>query len=334
MTYVFVLTSGENDLYYEQALMAAYSFRLYMPTARLVVLTDDRTAESFGRPDGKRAALKKYASEIISVPFPDDVPNIDRSRLIKTSIPDFIDDDFLYMDCDMIICGNLDCIQDQDCEMGGVLDCHVRIDGHLHKNNFLSRDRRLGFHGTQALRGNFNGGLIWAKKCGTSRELFRLWNELWKYSAYQKHDKHDQPCLNEANYRLGMKMRELDGIWNCQLANGGLEFLGGAKIIHYFSSEFSGKHYTPYYKLADANLQRRIKEAGDIPDDIREMIRNPKFQFNKVHLISDSRIVSIIQSPLIFTFAEMKIKFPALFGLFEKTAALLRGAGKKLAGRK
>ena len=104
-------------------------------------------------------------------------------------------------------------------------------------------------------------------------------------------------------------MKFLDGIWNCQPSHGGLAFLEKAKIIHYYSSEFSGKNYIPYYKLASKELQNRIKEAGDIPEDIKKMIDNPKFQFNSVHLINDSRIVSIMQSPLTFTLADIKAHY-------------------------
>lgn len=327
MTYVLVLTSTDTDLYYEQALMAAYSFRLYMPNENLTILVDNKTFDSFV---GKRTALNNYATRIISVSFDDKISNRERSRLIKTSIPNYIDDDFLYMDCDMIICGDLSDIQNEDCELGGVLDCHCHLDEHIHKDAFLRRDKKLGFHGTASLNGNFNGGLVWAKKGEVQKELFKNWNEFWKYSAYKKHDFHDQPCLNEANWKIGMKMKELSGIWNCQPSSGGLAFLGDAKIIHYFSSEFDGKNYAPYYKLADRTLQMRIKESGYIPDDIKAMIENPRFQFNKVYLIKDQRIVSIMQSPLIFTFAEMKVKLPALFKFFEGGAACIRAIGKKI----
>ncbi|MBQ9622665.1 MAG: glycosyl transferase, partial [Treponema sp.] len=167
-----------------------------------------------------------------------------------------------------------------------------------------------------------------------TNELFKQWNEIWKYSAYTKHDKHDQSALNEANYRTGLKMKFLDGKWNCQPSHGGLAFLKNAKIIHYYSSEFSGKNYIPYYKLADKALQERIKEAGDIPEDIKQMISEPKFQFNSVHLINDSRIVSIMQSPLTFTLADIKAHCPLLFNLMEAFVGGVRGMAKKLKGKK
>ncbi|MBP5284478.1 MAG: glycosyl transferase [Treponema sp.] len=338
MKYVYVLTSTPSDLYYEQALMSAYSLRKHNSDAEVIVLTDNKTYSGLTE-ENKRLALKEYVSQIISVDFEDSVPNIDRSRLIKTSIPQYVSGSFLYIDCDTIICDDLSSIENVSAVTGGVLDGHCMLNEHIHKKYFLRRDKKLGFSGTKSLGANINGGLVLAKadtqeQKEETEELFRQWNEIWKYSAYVKHDRHDQSALNEANFRTGLKMKFLDGIWNCQPSHGGLAFLKNAKIIHYYSSEFSGKNYIPYYKLADKKLQERIKECGSIPDDIKEMIDDPKFQFNPVHLINDSRIVSIMQSPLTFTVSDIKAHCPALFNLLEAVCSGIRGLGKKLKGKK
>ena len=338
MKYVYVLTSTPKDLYYEQALMSAYSLRKHNPNAQIIILVDNKTKASFTE-ENKRTALARYASQIISVDFSDDVPNVDRSRLIKTAIPDYVSGSFLYIDCDTIICDDLSDIEKVDAVTGGVLDGHCNLEEHIHKKYFLFRDKKLGFSGTKALGANINGGLVLAKADTEEQKaetvaLFKAWNEVWKYSAYQKHDKHDQSALNEANYRTGMKMQELSGEWNCQPSHGGLAFLKGAKIIHYYSSEFSGKNYIPYYKLADKALQMRIKEAGEIHDDVKAMIAEPKFQFNAVHLINDARIVSIMQSPLTFTLADLKAHCPPVFNALEAMVGGARGLAKKLKGKR
>lgn len=330
MTYVYVLVSGKNDLYYEQALMSTYSLRNLMPDANVVLLVDNKTEDSINSDSLKRAEIKKYVSKIISVQFDEKVSNAERSRLIKTSIPEYIDDDFLYIDCDTIIADDLSEIEKTPHKTAGILDGHVMLDEHIHKKYFLERDKKLGFHGTQAADCNINDGVIFARKGEESKNLFKEWNEAWKYSAYQKHDFHDQSALNEANYRTGLKMRLLDGEWNCQPSHGGLAFLKDAKIIHYYSSEFSGKNYIPYYKLADKELQNRIKTEGKISDDIKKMIDDPKFQFNKVHLINDQRIVSIMQSPIVFTVADIKAKMPWLFNFMEAQFSFFRKIGKKI----
>ncbi len=329
MKFVYVLTSTPNDLYYEQCLMSVWSLRQRMKDAEIIVIVDDKTYVSFTQ-DNKRTELSKWANQIIKIDFEDSITNIERSRLIKTSIPDYIEDSFLYIDCDTIICDDLSEIEDIPFQTAGVLDGHCMLNEHIHKKYFLQRDKKLGFNGTKTAECNINGGIILAKAGNESKTLFKTWNEVWKYSAYKKHDFHDQSALNEANYRTGLKMGFLDGKWNCQISHGGLAYLEDAKIIHYYSSEFSGKNYIPYYKLADKALQNRIKEAGFIPEDIQNMILNPKFQFNKVHLINDQRIVSIMQSPLTFTLADIKTKLPWFFNILESQAAFFRGIGKKI----
>ena len=304
MKYVFVLTSTPKDLYYEQAVMATYSLRKYMPDAQIIVLVDNKTKESFTE-ENKRKALEKYASQIISVPFDDSVPNVDRSRLIKTAIPEYVKGSFLYIDCDTIICDDLSEIEDVPFTTAGVLDGHVLLGDHIHKKYFIERDKKLGFNGPLASGYNINGGLILAKaetpeQQEETEELFKQWNEIWKYSAYKKNDKHDQSALNEANYRTGLKMQLLDGKWNCQPGHGGLAFLKDARILHYCSSDFSRKNYIPYYKLAD----------------------------------NDARIVSILQSPLTFTIADLKTHVEPVFILLETICGGLRSLAKKLAGKK
>ncbi len=338
MKYVYVLTSTPKDFYYEQALMSVYSLRQKMPDAQIIVLADDKTKNSFTETN-KRTALLKYASKVIPVEFEENVPNVDRSRLIKTSIPEYVEGSFLYIDCDTIICSDLSDIENEKTVTGGVLDGHVLLDEHIHKKYFLLRDKKLGFKGTKEAGYNINGGLILAKADSPEEkkqtaELFKKWNELWKYSAYQKKDKHDQSALNEANFQTGLKMALLDGKWNCQPSHGGLAFLKDAKIIHYYSSEFSGKNYIPYYKLADRNIWQKIKDEGDIPQEIKAMIDEPEFQFNKVHLINDQRIVNIMQSPLTFTLADLKAHCPLFFNFLENLCAGLRGFAKSIKGKK
>lgn len=329
MKYVYVLTSTTKDLYYEQCLMSVWSLRHKMPKAEIIVLVDNKTKDSFTA-ENKRTALSELASQIISVDYDEKVTNVERSRLIKTSIPEFVSGSFLYIDCDTIICDDLSDIENEPFETAGILDGHVMLDQHLHAKYFLQRDKKLCFHGTEASGCNINGGIVLAKEGQQSIELFKAWNNMWKYSAYECHDMHDQSALNEANYKTGLKMGHLDGKWNCQPSHGGLAYLKDAKIIHYYSSEFSSKNYIPYYKLADKELQNRIKDAGTIPEDIKKMILEPKFQFNSVHLINDQRIVNIMQSPLVFTLADIKAKAPKLFDVMEAPVAFFRKTAKKL----
>ena len=314
MTYVYVLTSTPQDLYYEQCLMSVFSLRLYMPNAKVVILTDNKTNATFIE---KRAELKKIATEIISVDFDDSVGNVERSRIIKTSIPRFIHDDFLYIDCDTVICAPLDEIQKNEISFGAVLDGHVPLNEHKHKDYFLKREKRLGFEGTKKNGFHVNSGVLFFRDCEESRNLFEKWHELWEWGFKTKKDHHDQAALNEAIYRLHLKNFLLSGEWNCQLNNGGLMFLKGAKIIHYFSSEFGEKNYLPYYKLADKTLQQKIKETGVITEEIVQMLQDAKFQLTGVQLVDDKRVAAILKSPLLSALAQLKQSHPVVFNNLE-----------------
>ena len=58
MTYVYVLVSGKNDLYYEQALMSTYSLRNLMPDANIALLVDNKTEDSINSDYLKRTEIK------------------------------------------------------------------------------------------------------------------------------------------------------------------------------------------------------------------------------------------------------------------------------------
>lgn len=327
MKYVYVLVSGTQDLYYEQCLMSVFSLRRHMKDAEIIILTDKETEKTFS---GKRNIILQYATEVISVDFPEKTEKAARSRILKTTIPEHINGNFLFIDCDTIICDTLSDIETVNFPVAAVLDGHVPLNEHKHRDYFLKRDKKAGYSGTKKQGFHINSGVILYNDCEKSRTFFQTWHKLWMHNYEKHHDHHDQGAFNEAFFRAGLKNSILPGEWNCQPSQGGLAFLKDAKIIHYFSSEFGGKNYVPYYKLADKSLQLRIKEAGVIPQDVQEMIQEPKFQFNKVHLINDQRIIDIMQSPLVFTLADIKKKLPWLFRFWEAQAAFVRRLAKKL----
>lgn len=323
MTIVYVLTATKDNLYREQSLISLYSLRQY-DDCPVVILTDDKTAPLVGED------FKALGAQIKVIDFPDTVDCASRSRLIKTTIPNYITPPFLYIDCDTVICDKISNKIFPNCSIAGVLDGHTTLENHIHKNYFLSRDKKLGFTATKKLGFNVNGGVIY---CGRGGEkLFSKWNELWKECA-KKGDKHDQSPLNEAILEIyGDKKDEgfslLNGEWNCQPSHGGLQFLENAKIIHYYSSEFGGKSYTSYYKLGDPTLQESIRTG--LTDEVKSLIRHGKFCFNSTHLVSDKRVISIMQSPLLFTLADMKEHTPIIFNLLESAAKFIRTLGKKI----
>ena len=78
--YLYVLVSKPGDTYYEQTLVSAVSLRYHMPDANIVLLTDDRTADTLV---GNRAEIKKYVTSIKCVNLPNSLSNMQRSRWLN-----------------------------------------------------------------------------------------------------------------------------------------------------------------------------------------------------------------------------------------------------------
>ena len=141
---VYVLTCSQEGSYIEQALMSIWSARYHNPDAHIVLLTDDRTD---GLLVGARGGLTDYISEKIVVPFEDaDASMKYRSRWIKTSVRKLVDGDFLFIDCDTVICRSLEGVDAFDCDLGAVWESHLKVDDYCVslRNEAFKANQKIG----------------------------------------------------------------------------------------------------------------------------------------------------------------------------------------------
>ncbi|MCL2400034.1 MAG: putative nucleotide-diphospho-sugar transferase [Defluviitaleaceae bacterium] len=277
MKYLYVLTSNENDYYLEQTLLSITSLRLHMPNAFISLLVDNETETTLS---GKRRAILDLVNEFKSITIDPQFNQKARSRWLKTSMRQYIDDDFLYIDGDTIIADDLSDIVNIDMDIGAVLDSHIYLS---EKNNYFpirlknikAMCPKFGITPEFDLNVYFNGGIMFCRNNETGHRFFREWHRLW-LKCYELGSLNDQSSLNLSNFVLSSVIKELDGIWNCQiLDDGALRFLYNAKIIHYFSSRPGEKVYLP----ANDNFLDRIKKNGFIEQNILDLIKTPKTLF-------------------------------------------------------
>jgi hypothetical protein len=289
MQYIYVLTSGENDFFLEQALLSITSLRLKIKNADVTVLVDDESANKL---TNERAEIYNIA-KIITIKLPESLNKEQRSRWLKTSIRRHIKGDFLYIDCDTIIIDDLSDISN-DIVITAVLDQHTMVENHPLKKRFYSLDKELGFSSAVDTNKHFNSGVFFCKDTPLAYDFFEEWHRLWLLSV-SKGIVVDQPSFNQASLNMNNIISELDGIWNCQIEYNGLQYLNNAKIIHYFSSN---KQEKPYL-LANACILQDIKKQGKIPQDIKDKLENPRSLFSQnIRLISDAKMLTIIDSSL------------------------------------
>ena len=226
---VYVLVSTDEDYYYEMLLLSLYSLRLYHPKkdAEVVLVMDADT----------NLRLISMNSPIFAdiTPLVKDIPPeftvIQRSRYLKTQLRQIVGGDFLYLDCDTLVCEPMNEIDSMSAAVGMVSD----------ENDIsITADKkelcmRAGF----IVAGNnqyYNSGVMYVKDTKAAYELFLKWHECWLQSL-QNGVNQDQPALNYVNESIIYSTIDaIEGIWNCQIYSPkGLEFLPTAKIVHYFA---------------------------------------------------------------------------------------------------
>jgi hypothetical protein len=308
MKYLYVLVSDASDYYLEQALLSITSLRLQMPNAFISLLTDDITELNL---IGRREGILKLINELKSITIDEKFNKKARSRWLKTSMRMHITGDFLYIDNDTIIADDLSSIDNIDADIAAVLNDHIYLSefvkARLHRMNAYYK--KLGFINFSSWKYFFNGGVILCRDNKTGHEFFREWHRLWLLN-FELGNVTDQQSLNQVNFSMNNVIREIDGIWNCQILNdGALRFLHYAKIIHYFSTQPAEKAFL----LANKEYIKSIKETGVIDDKTKELLKNPKslFAFNTRIMLIDKSSREFYNSAI---FAASKKLFYTKFG--------------------
>lgn len=289
---VYILVSSDNDNYYEQALMSICSIRLHQSsTVTIALVVDEKTNKSL---TGKREEIKKYTDEVISIEVPTKYDKRHSSRYLKTNLRKFIKGDYLFIDCDTIICKPLSGIDDTKASIAMVSD----LNGHLSLTDKLII-KRCEDGGLGNLEGMpyFNSGVIYAKDTPEVHHFYEEWHKNWKLSA-ENGVTFDQPALCKTNADNGLIIKELPGVWNCQFKyTQGYKYLSDAYIMHYFNP--NGKEAWTY---PTDMIFERIKATGHIESTTENLLRHPQTNLYAVMSINKDSAYRFFNSDLTYIY--------------------------------
>lgn len=331
MKYLFVLTSSPKDFFCEQTLVAITSLRAHNPNAFVTLLTDDKTAETL---TGTRASIKEAVDELKVLKLDEKYSPMLRSRFLKTVMRNEIEGDFLYMDSDIAVAGDLTIPGVWQGGIYAVLDFHTNLHKAINRKKVLNAAKMLGF---SPIKNDeiFNGGVMFASDTPQARAFFRKWHELWQYSV-SKNYPFDMAALAETDFSFGYVIKKMPGEWNCQLAYG-KQFLPQAKILHFFGSRIvdtCGRKVPPgmdvflpkilrkdfYTNLK--NIPVHVSETGDdagkqisINEYYDSVIKNAKDGF-----LYQTKKIGVLGADIVRSYAFAK----SLSFLYKKTPFLIR----------
>lgn len=272
---VYVVTSSQNDIYIEQALLSIYSLKLYNELMEVYLLVDQSTSESLV---GNRAKIRELSTVIIiDTPLP--YTPVQKSRYIKTSFRKYIQGPLLFLDTDMIITAPLTELDNIKDDISCVTDFHTSFPEWVFYDLHVTRLKRDYNVDVSNCKLYFNSGLMLVQDTPLAHDFFNTWHELWiKFS--QKGHYRDQNVLMITDQQYGYIIKELPGIYNCQILTS-IEYFYNAKIIHFYNVPwFNKEKYSPFFTK---DLYNEIKKYG-ITNEIHELIVNCKSSF-KSHTI-------------------------------------------------
>lgn len=265
---VYVLVSNDNDYYYEMVVMSLYSFRLYHPFSKVEIVMD---RDTYQRLKEKPVSILGDVTPVV-VDIPSEYNVVQRSRYLKTNLRQFIEGDFLFIDCDTLICGSLEKIDNVLADIGMVSDLNRAFP--LLDSRVVALNQQAGFSPTSD-EPYYNGGVAYVKDTPVAHHFFYTWFHNWQLSV-EKGVSKDQPSLCESNKDLGFPIQELSACWNCQMGGKNTRYIYKAKILHYFNIMEYGK--------VKKKVLERIKETGRPDALISVILHFPRLMFYMIYL--------------------------------------------------
>ncbi len=288
---VYVLVSDLKDYFYEQMLISIASLRYRMDSVNIILLTEQVTGQLLKE---KRAEVYSLVDRVVIHKVDGAFNMAEKSRILKTKMRNIIEGDFLYIDCDTVVCENLEQITEIKCT-GAVLDNHQLVNREIYEFRPVVKRAEIMGYSCGYQDKHFNTGVMWCKDDPETHQFCDLWHRLW-LEGYKKGILYDQLSLNEANNRMGGRLQELNGEWNCQLRYG-LPYLAEAKIIHYFASNFSvNSERTFAYLLTDPVYLKAIRKERGIPDIVNKMIEKPRSAFHYAIIVDTGSLNYILMN--------------------------------------
>jgi lipopolysaccharide biosynthesis glycosyltransferase len=236
----FALTSTGLDIYASICRIAIAALRESNPNIDITVACDSTSNKSLV---SNRSALISEVDSWIVIDTPEGDPNY-RSRYVKTILRQKIEGPFLYLDCDVLIRGDISDI------------FKLKADLALAVNHSLDTFEQQMYHGDQdtiiamgwAVNADvyFNSGVIFYNDTPNAHLLSQHWHQNW-LSAYKSTKKYqDQPSLNVAIYNSEIDLVTLPSKYNAQFKLNP-KSIKDALIWHYYTAYFYKPH--TYFEL-------------------------------------------------------------------------------------
>jgi len=283
----YVLTSNGKDVYADMNLISLRSLRYSNPQAKIILACDTDTIQCL---ETCQHPILKEADQIISIETPNQSAGF-RNRFIKTSLRQYISGDFLYLDADTVIRGDLTPIFIIQADFAAAPNHSGSGDP-----SEMPSDERENF---ELLNWKIpeqyyvNGGVLFFADTPEIHQFSQIWHQKWLASAAKRGSFRDQPSLNSAindskvnfvwlphkfNAQIDVRPIHVKGaiIWHLYSSNGRITMR--TTFDQYISLLQEGKNIT--FKQIQKLCQRYHPWSVENPVDywvVQKLLSQPQF---------------------------------------------------------
>ena len=308
---IYVCVGADKKEYLNMLRISLASARRHMDDIDIVILTDSDTAEYLSASD----VAGEYRARVEAADIPEGYNTVEKSRYLKTNMRRLIRGDFMFIDCDTIICEDISGLRIPG-SVCMVMDEHCLLDEQENGGAAIRRAAQQRGLDLSSCKRYFNSGVIMSVDDETALRFFDSWFRLWD-STRREGMHQDQYSLNAANCETDV-ITELDGTWNCQLTSGyrAFGYLRKVKVLHYLSAQPHG-----IYRLNDADFLR-----GDISrEEIDRITEHPEHQFRAFSFYADDSPEHIVMQGSQFSLTHrIYTRHPRLYRFGDKLLSVFR----------
>ena len=261
MTYIYVLSLRNDNLFFQMTVISATLLRKSHPSDNIVIAVDEHT--DLQQYPVEYNLLLKLDVEIVVVET-GYLECVLSSRFIKLSLTAIINDDFWYLDSDTLPLPRVD-IPGFIGDIGLVRDLNANEAGYVLGENRVANCRVMKWPIPKYPY--YNSGVIFAKNNMRVKNVFDYAKTLWLAACEEGERCGDQLPLNIALQQdSDARIITLDDSYNAQI-RAAPKLAPTAKIIHIFSGSIK-KHNDTVLHTMIASLQQDSVLRVDIIDKL------------------------------------------------------------------
>ena len=305
---VYVVVSNDSDVYLEQAWVSAFSTKYHNPGAEIVIVTDEDTY------NGIMSTSRKQICDVVDgiVPICVDVglSNMQRSRWIKTNLRNLIDGDFLFIDTDTVVTGDLSEVDEWGMDVGAVRDLHCTFDVFPTADIIKKKLKNVFDCVPSPATEYFNSGTLYVKDTDVAHRFFIAWHSNWLHSCDCGVFTDQLSLMKTCNDLPGI-ITPVSGDYNCQVL-GSIQYLYTAKIMHFFNAKWNDNALCPFFS---DDLYQSVKQNNCINQKVENIILHCRQYFASPSIPISGNDVYIWNSPAFTLLRWAKVNNRVIYNL-------------------